>query len=117
MPTQLEQWERAGQEAEARGLAGARLWQYIEQASSQTGAGTAHKISNHGLTVRTRQPTHTHGSSRAGGRTAAKERHPQGRVRAAVGGGICRTAAVGSVVKTSRAGHSMCRYSFFLAAD
>jgi hypothetical protein len=35
MPTQLEQWERAGQEAEARELAGARLWQYIEQASSQ----------------------------------------------------------------------------------
>jgi hypothetical protein len=58
----------------------------IYRTSKSPGPGLAHKISNHGLTARTRQSAHTHGSNRAGSSTAEKERHGQRRVRWSVGG-------------------------------
>jgi hypothetical protein len=55
-----ERWSnlRHGQGAEAKGLAGDGALA-IYGTSKQRGLGLAHKISNHELTVRPKQPVHT----------------------------------------------------------
>jgi hypothetical protein len=84
--TAMESLERAGQDAEAGGSAGDQALA-IYRTSKQAGPGrAAHKISNHGLTARTRQPAHAR-EQPSWRCTTENERHPQRTVCAAVGGG------------------------------
>lgn len=105
-----------GQEPEAKRLAGHEVLA-IYRTSKWPGLRLEHKISNHGLTLRTRQSVHMYGNSRADQGCTITTSVTQ-RTCAPVGGGeeLLRQPQVGSVVNIRRADHWMCRYSFFLVA-